>query len=134
MVQAPYNIIDRRLDSSGWLKKLHKSGVEVHTRSVFLQGLLLMNASNRPNQFSEWNNLWNMWEQWLDLNACSPVEGALNFVLKNRHISRVIVGVDSHSQLLEIVKAVKADLSLTYPQQLSSVCDRLINPAKWHSI
>ena len=42
IVQAPLNIIDRRLEVSGWLSKLHKSGIEVHTRSTFLQGLLLM--------------------------------------------------------------------------------------------
>ena len=36
------NIIDRRLELSGWLERLSDEGVEVHARSVFLQGLLLM--------------------------------------------------------------------------------------------
>lgn len=42
LVQAPLNLIDRRLENSGWLSRLHQEGVEVHTRSAFLQGLLLV--------------------------------------------------------------------------------------------
>ena len=42
IIQAPLNIVDRRLETSGWLSRLNKFGVEVHTRSTFLQGLLLM--------------------------------------------------------------------------------------------
>ena len=42
IIQAPLNIVDRRLVISGWLSKLHSEEIEIHTRSVFLQGLLLM--------------------------------------------------------------------------------------------
>ena len=35
LVQAPLNLIDRRLITSGWLQKLHTRGIEVHTRSAF---------------------------------------------------------------------------------------------------
>ena len=42
IVQCPFNLIDRRLVNSGWLAKLKALGVEVHVRSSFLQGLLLM--------------------------------------------------------------------------------------------
>ena len=42
IVQAPFNLIDRRLIETGWLEKLNMSNIEVHCRSCFLQGLLLM--------------------------------------------------------------------------------------------
>ena len=42
LVQAPFNLVDRSLDSSGWLRRLREEDVEIHTRSAFLQGLLLM--------------------------------------------------------------------------------------------
>jgi len=44
MVQAPFNIFDRRLIDSGWLARLAEQDTELHVRSVFLQGLLLMKA------------------------------------------------------------------------------------------
>ena len=37
LVQAPFNILDRRLVISGWLARLGRSGTEIHVRSVFLQ-------------------------------------------------------------------------------------------------
>ena len=48
LVQAPLNLVDRRLATSGWLDLLRERGVEVHVRSVFLQGILLASRSDRP--------------------------------------------------------------------------------------
>lgn len=59
LVQAPFNIVDRRLSTSGWLDRLKSKGVEVHTRSAFLQGLLLMSRTAIPPKFSSWNPLWD---------------------------------------------------------------------------
>ena len=58
IIQAPLNIIDRRLETSGWLSKLHQSGIEVHTRSTFLQGLLLIPIKKIPSKFDKWNLIW----------------------------------------------------------------------------
>ena len=48
LIQLPFNIIDRRLIDGGILKMLKKLGIEVHARSIFLQGLLLMTDDRRP--------------------------------------------------------------------------------------
>jgi aryl-alcohol dehydrogenase-like predicted oxidoreductase len=56
-VQAPLNVVDRSLVHSGWALRLKDSGVEVHTRSAFLQGLLLMPADKRPDRFNRWSDL-----------------------------------------------------------------------------
>ena len=39
IIQAPFNIIDNRLDNSGWLQRMSDDQVEIHARSIFLQGL-----------------------------------------------------------------------------------------------
>ena len=41
VVQCPYNVLDKRIVNSGWLTKLKNKGIEVHIRSIFLQGLLV---------------------------------------------------------------------------------------------
>lgn len=134
IVQAPYNVLDRRLYLSGWLDTLYKNNVEVHIRSVFLQGLLLMDEFSRPNKFNQWNNIWDKWEAWLDINSFSKLEGALGFVLKDPKISRIIVGVDNLDQLKDIVKASKIDRFPPYPEDLNSNCLELINPVNWNAI
>ena len=57
IIQAPLNIMDRRLLTSGWMERLKSLGIEVHVRSIFLQGLLLMKQEDLPDQFKKWLRL-----------------------------------------------------------------------------
>jgi aryl-alcohol dehydrogenase-like predicted oxidoreductase len=66
MVQAPLNILDRSLIESGWASRLKARGVELHVRSAFLQGLLLLRPDQRPL-----SNLPN-WPQPIDSNLIDP--------------------------------------------------------------
>ena len=50
MVQAPFNILDTRFRDTGWLEKLKSKGISFQARSIFLQGLLLMNKGNRSKK------------------------------------------------------------------------------------
>lgn len=130
LVQAPFNILDRSLEKSGWLSRLKSEGVEVHIRSIFLQGLLLMNSSTRPVYFDRWNPLWIEWEQWLLKSELNPLQACLSFVLSKSDIDRVVVGVDSLYQLQEILAARTVTFE-TVPDKLSSEDPDLINPARW---
>ena len=133
LIQAPFNIFDRSLKQSGWLSRLKDLGVEVHIRSIFLQGLLLMNPSNRPAYFNCWQPIWTEWEQWLHTNNLTALQACLRFVLSNPDIDRVVVGVDSLSQLQEILAATTVD-SINLPDKLCCDDPNLINPARWHLI
>ena len=104
IVQAPYNIFDQRLKDSGWLSKLNSNKIEVHTRSVFLQGLLLMSSDKRPKYFSKWNNIFDEWDLWLKINNISGIEAALNFVLSEDLIDKIISSHEVEDELEEILK------------------------------
>jgi aryl-alcohol dehydrogenase-like predicted oxidoreductase len=130
LVQAPFNIIDRRLETSGWLTRLQKSGVEVHARSVFLQGLLLMKHSSRPEFFSQWQFLWDQWRDWLVDQSMTPVQACLGFAMLQPEISRVVVGVDSLKQLKDILASVEISRVMP-PIRLASEDINLINPSYW---
>jgi len=60
LVQLPFNILDRRMIDGGTFAKLQEKDIEVHARSVFLQGLLLMSEQNRPEKFNRWSGLWRI--------------------------------------------------------------------------
>lgn len=130
LIQSPFNVLDRNLEKSGWLYKLKKLGVEIHVRSVFLQGLLLMNSLTRPAYFTRWQPLWHQWEQWLVDTKSTPLQGCLGYVLSNPNIDRVIVGVDSLGQLQEILAATTGT-SNSPPDNLYCNDPDLINPALW---
>lgn len=133
IVQAPYNLLDQRLETSGWLGKMYNNDVEVHVRSVFLQGLLLMGSSERSHKFYRWTSVWKVWSDWLSINGVSALQACLSFVMKNKNISRVVVGVDNLQQLNEIISASK--ISIThFPQLIANDTTELINPSFWDSL
>lgn len=133
LVQAPFNLIDQRLLSTGWLRKLHLAGVEIHTRSAFLQGLLLMPKITIPQQFKPWDELWDRWQAWLKSHSVSAVEACMAFPLSFAEIERVVVGVDGTTQFKELILAANAPQS-SFPRDLACDDERLINPANWHQL
>jgi len=130
IIQVPYNIVDNRLEKSGWLQKLRNDSVEIHARSLFLQGVLLMNDDQRPAYFKKWDNLWQKWHQWLRETNLTALEATLGFVFNENRISKIVVGVDSVKQLQEIIDVSKKGNKITTTGFVSTD-ERLINPSQW---
>ena len=132
IVQTPFNIFDRRLINNGLLNTLTEGGLEVHIRSAFLQGLLLMEPENRPSKFARWGNLWQQYDNYIKTCGLSKLQLCIRYVLSFTQIKNVIVGVDSLSQLKEIYEAASGDMS-ELPEELQSNDLLLINPAFWQT-
>ena len=134
IVQAPLNIVDRRLEVSGWLSKLHSEEIEIHTRSVFLQGLLLMPINKIPKNLNKWYKVWEKWSIELKKNELSAAEVCLLYPLSLPEIDRVIVGVDNSYQLNELIKASKSQKSKIDFSFMISNDQMLINPSNWKKL
>lgn len=133
LIQAPFNIIDRRLQESGWLSKLALSGTQVHVRSVFMQGLLLMTNKTRPEKFNRWASLWSTWDEWFRVTDMTPLQACLRYTLSIPEIERVIVGVDSAIQLTEILDA-STGYCPRIPMGLTCSDVKLLNPTFWSQL
>ena len=131
LVQAPFNILDRRLISTGWLSRLSKQGIEVHVRSVFLQGLLLMQGDRRPAAFARWERIWAEYDAWLHRAQLSPLDACLRFALSFPEVDQVIVGVDRLSQLLEVLQSAEHGPIPEPPAAIETKDIDLLNPARW---
>jgi aryl-alcohol dehydrogenase-like predicted oxidoreductase len=130
LVQAPLNIVDRRFAESGWLERLAGDGVEVHVRSVFLQGLLLMEQGRRPPYFDRWLPLWSAWRDWLQASGLRPEAACLRYVLSFPGVARAVVGVESRRQLEEILAAADGPLPRV-PTAVACSDPDLVNPSRW---
>lgn len=133
LVQAPLNILDRRLVESGWARRLKDQGTEVHVRSAFLQGLLLMSADQRPEKFVRWNSVWSEWSRWLGKTGLTSLQACLGYVLGVEEVDKVVVGVDSVKHLKEILAVSDAELP-SLPNWPQSVDTDLTNPARWNQL
>ncbi len=133
LVQAPFNILDRRMLDSGWVDRLQALGIEVHARSIFLQGLLIMPGGSRPARFNRWQEIWETWECWLADNRLSPLEACLRYALSVPGLDKLVVGVDGIRQFREIVAVGEQLLGSTpdFPRVLDQA---LINPSMWSTI
>ena len=131
IVQAPFNLIDQRLQTSGWLQRLHDSEVEVHARSAFLQGLLLMRPASIPEKFKRWLPLLSDYHHWLNTTQVSAASACVGFVQSFPQIVRVVVGVDDLQQLQQLIVASKTDFRGNWPL-IGSDNELLINPSNWN--
>lgn len=134
VVQLPVSIIDQRLVESGHLAKLRRRNIEIHARSVLLQGLLLMNPGERPAYFSQFDSEFSSFNRFLSRYGLTPLEAALSFVSDLEDIDAAIVGVTSRAQLAACLDAFHPP-SAARPDFSAAACrsESLLNPALWPS-
>lgn len=135
LVQGPLNVLDTRMVSSSCFSRLKASGVEMHVRSVFLQGLLLMDDFDVPPYFAPLkptlNSLQGSWRE----RGVTPLAACLGFVLGHSAVDAAIVGVNSRREFDDIWKAA---ISWTpnraeSPATVAPVDERFLDPSLWPS-
>jgi aryl-alcohol dehydrogenase-like predicted oxidoreductase len=132
LAQIPFNVFDQRLLDEDIQNLIKKHDVEIHARSIFLQGLLLMEKANIPDYFQPWQKQLALWQGYLNSHGITALKGVMGFVnkYKNHHVSRFIVGLETPQQLNMIINSSKTPLI----DQISNFhCDdlNLINPSNW---
>lgn len=105
LVQVPFNALDKRLSEGGQLARLAKAGVEVHCRSIFLQGLLLQAPDAIPAKFGPLSVAVRQLHETFAHYGLSPLEGLIACVLGTPQIGRLVAGVTAKRELEELVAA-----------------------------
>jgi aryl-alcohol dehydrogenase-like predicted oxidoreductase len=130
IVQLPLNVFDQRLLRSGYIDRLKAAGVEVHVRSVFLQGLLLMPLDRLPVFFTPIRDLLSRWHEAVAGEGLSPTQAALAFVRDCPGVDVMLAGVDTVGQF----RTCLADYAGAPAFDASGLgCDdaRYVNPMNW---
>lgn len=129
-IQLPFSVMDQRMLTSGHLEQLKNKGVEIHARSVFLQGLLLMPPDSIPAFFEPVRPL------LIRLHAAAQEQGltvnqaALSFAKNIPYIDTVLVGLDSLAQLRSCFNDFAMDLNF---DATGLACNDpvFVNPSLW---
>jgi len=134
IVQVPFNILDRRVLK--FINLLKRKKIKIYARSIFLQGLLLSKRIFRKKKFSKWKKIWDQWELYNIKNNSNYLYSALSFVVLNKKIDYVVIGVDNSYNFKEIIKNInltkKSDKKFKFLDN-ALVCadENLINPSMW---
>lgn len=132
IVQLPINGLDQRLLGSGYLAKLKSIGVEIHARSIFLQGLLLMDNAVIPSYFDQIKEHLYRYNKFLEYKQMSPLQGALKFASQIPELDTILVGVNTYMEFSHIMNAIEGmpDGYIDF-SEWSIKDERFVNPSLW---
>ncbi|MFU2508135.1 aldo/keto reductase [Pseudoalteromonas sp. ASV78] len=133
LVQIPYNAFDTYFKNTGTLSLLSKKKTQVHARSCFLQGLLLMPINELASYFEPWKQhliSFHLLAQHLGVSALTL---SLAYALKEDGIDKVVVGVNTESELEQILEAYQSSIEVPHEmlKEMTVNDPGLTNPANW---
>ncbi|MFT6053187.1 MAG: aryl-alcohol dehydrogenase-like predicted oxidoreductase [Parvicella sp.] len=116
LVQVPFSFLDRRFEAL--LIKLHDKGVEIHSRSTFLQGLLFMNPDDLSPFFKSVKEYLKLIKK--ELPCPEGLAGfLLSYVASRPFIDKVVLGVNNVDQLSKNISSLPSSfkpLDLIVPE------------------
>lgn len=130
LIQIPISIADQRLIFSGHLSRLKELGIEIHARSLFLQGLLLMKPHNLPSHFTPMKPKLEKMHASFAISGLSPLQGCLAFGRACSELDSLVVGVNRINELRDILSAMNGTTEVDNTADLA-LDDNFINPALW---
>ena len=107
LIQGPFNVFDRRLETSGVLNRCAQAGVTVFARSVFLQGLFFLDPDTLPPYLAEAAQPLRQLHGFADELGRSVAEVALVAARDTPGVSSLVVGAERAEQIIEIAELAK---------------------------
>ena len=112
--------------------QLGKLNIEIYSRSVFLQGLLLIDYKKIPKKFNQWIKKFENLDKISKKLKLKKYEICLRYALSNPLIDKVLVGSDNYAQLKKLVTiSTKGNIKLNIKNLDASDEINLINPSIW---
>jgi aryl-alcohol dehydrogenase-like predicted oxidoreductase len=105
IIQTPASLLDQRLIVNGALAELAEMDIEVHLRSIFLQGLLFLPPDRVPAPLANAARGLSRVRRMIAEGKSDPLQAALGFALARPEATTVIVGVTTAAELQAVVAA-----------------------------
>lgn len=134
-IQIPANVFDRRFESHGVFEAAKHRGVQVYVRSVFLQGLLLLEPHELPPGLVMAQEPLIRFREICRRLGSSPRAAALGYIRERHPEARVLFGAETVEQVRQnladwntrtpgVVFALESAFSEPLPEDL-------LNPSLW---
>lgn len=135
LVQLPFNLLDNHYRRGPLMAEARRQGVEVHVRSVFLQGLFFMRGEELPSRLAPLSRYLDVIHEISRRSGVSVGSLALNYALSQPYIDRVLFGVNKLGELEQNLREVNQDID---PGVWSEIGERVrvndtefLNPVNW---
>ena len=137
VIQVAASLLDRRLEAAGFFKRAEELGIEIHVRSVFVQGLAHLPVEKLPGKLSGIAPVLSRLDSW-----CYPQRRGELF-LQYAYLAygpRLVLGCETSEQLLQNLTSLERaqTLTVTKLEELRAIAQtedaRLVDPASWHEL
>jgi len=132
LIQLPYNLLDNKSKREKVFLKAKEKGIEIHTRSTFLQGLFFKDLDTIRGRLVVLKKYLLELKKLVNKNEINSL--ALSYVCSNANIDGVLLGVDTVSQLknnLSSINDVKFKDIIENIDSINVNEENLLNPANW---
>lgn len=130
LIQLPFNMLNSNLINALALEKLRARGVEVHARSVFLQGLLLMNPKNLPKKLKPFEHYICLLNRLATEQNVSVAQYLMRFPLHRNLVDKVVIGFTDLNELREQT-CITYELDYSQSNKLEFPDNELLDPRNW---
>ena len=133
LIQLPFNLLDNNNKRGNILKKAKAKRIEIHTRSVFLQGLFFKNTSNLSIKIKPLRPYLNLLNDLCD-EEYKMNDLALNYVCNQKNIDKVLIGVDNVQQLESNILSEKKNIEKELIENIEAINvkeTKILNPSNW---
>ena len=131
IIQVPYNLLDRQFEKC--FEILNDKGIEIHTRSVFLQGVFFKNINTFEGNIVPLAKYVEKIQQYCQTYKLNIQDIALGYVLSSK-ANGVLIGVDSLSQFKDNILSSNYNLSrqdLEFIRSMNVIETNLLSPVNW---
>ena len=138
VIQIPFNLLDYRWKKDINFTKINKrNDLNIHVRSIFLQGLLLAKNKKQLKKFSflsDVNNILN--NLVIDLKRVNELDLILSYVSGHSFINKIIIGINSKQELFDL-KSVYNNKPLTeseikkVDENMPTLNLKYLDPRQW---
>lgn len=137
LIQLPISIFDQRFITDKFLQRLKRKNIEIHARSIFLQGLLFLEENNLPPKMNKFKDFISRLNE-ISIKYNLSKEGiALLFVNTINEIDKIVIGVEKIGQLQRNVKILSKSESFNKIKTIINFEDffikdkNIIDPRRW---
>ncbi len=127
LIQIPLNPLNQTFVNDKFIEYVGQKNIEVHARSLFLQGVLLVDKL--PKSLNDLMPVWNVY-----IEATKPfksrLEALLSWAFTYQWVGKWILGVSSNADLIEIIESKTQEISQSF-SSLKDMAHPMTDPRNW---
>lgn len=135
LIQLPANILDHRFLKSGVFDYAEERKTIIYIRSIFLQGLILLNAPELPEKMKFAQSILNDLEVFCRKNSLDRKALAISYIKCKYPNSNVLFGAETAQQVKDNILDwdfnIDDELMCMIEERYSNVDENIISPVLW---